>query len=140
MKKSILGLCLGLGLAFGATTTFASTPDGQTPAEETACDTFNGVAYGLCNAYCQAMDCDTGAYADDDACDAVALQFEDLTGEPLVCPDDGGQVGDGCRDQCDVEYKYSVEQCASQSTREQYFRCTVRATDRYDRCVERCSR
>lgn len=39
---------------------FAHTPDGETPAEETACDKYKGegARYGLCVAYCEAQDCD----------------------------------------------------------------------------------
>jgi hypothetical protein len=37
----------------------AKTPDGETPAEEDVCVAEEGVAYGLCNAYCEAMDCDS---------------------------------------------------------------------------------
>ncbi len=43
----------------------AQTADGQTPAEENICSTwgFTGKVSGLCNAYCEAMDCDAGIRA-----------------------------------------------------------------------------
>ena len=61
---------LRLGLFAGALTLVASapagaqpmelgTPDGQPPSMETVCDGQSGAAFGLCNAYCEAMDCDS---------------------------------------------------------------------------------
>ena len=70
---------------------FAKTPDGLTPAEETVCDEagYKGKAWGLCNAYCEAMDCDSAEpHASDKACEAVfknwlkAVDGEDI----LPCP------------------------------------------------------
>ena len=57
----ILTICL-LTLFAGAL--LGQTPDGQTPATETACELESGAAFGLCNAYCEAMDCDL-LYDDD---------------------------------------------------------------------------
>lgn len=54
----------------------AKTPDGQTPAEETVCDELSGALYGLCVAYCEAMDCDHGDHkASDEACERVLTNF-----------------------------------------------------------------
>jgi hypothetical protein len=59
---------------------------GQAVAEENACDGYKGAAYGLCNAYCEAMDCDSEAYnASEKACDVIYLRFEKLTGAPPPC-------------------------------------------------------
>ena len=60
MKKLIWAL--GFLVIFAGTAT-ASTADGLTPAEETVCDGagLTGALWGLCNAYCEAMDCDSGA-------------------------------------------------------------------------------
>lgn len=64
----------------------ASTPDGQTPSEETVCDGQTGAAYGLCNAYCEAMDCDSPApHASPTGCSRVAANYTRITGEPLPC-------------------------------------------------------
>ena len=38
-------------------TALAKTPDGVPPSLETVCDAETGAAYGLCTAYCEAMDC-----------------------------------------------------------------------------------
>ncbi len=52
------------------------TPDGQTPAEETVCDDALLSVWGLCNAYCEAMDCDSEArHASQRACDQVPANF-----------------------------------------------------------------
>ncbi len=65
---------------------FAKTPDGQTPSRETVCDNERGAAYGLCNAYCEAMDCtDPNQRASNQGCESVKNNFEKKTGRPLPC-------------------------------------------------------
>lgn len=62
------------------------TPDNQPPADETICDIYSGAAYGLCTAYCEAMDCDNpNVHASEAGCAAVRRNFERHTGSPLVC-------------------------------------------------------
>jgi hypothetical protein len=74
-------LCLGLG-----TVVSAQTPDGETPSQEDVCDGQKGAAFGLCNAYCEAMDCDSdNPNANAKACDRVKGNFERITGERLPC-------------------------------------------------------
>ena len=63
----------------------AQTPDGQTPAVETVCDGESGAAFGLCNAYCEAMDCDSSPEASQTACDTVQDLFIAITGRDLPC-------------------------------------------------------
>jgi len=64
----------------------AKTPDGQPPSQETVCDAETGAAFGLCNAYCEAMDCDSpNHHASDNACEHVKRNFERKTGRPLPC-------------------------------------------------------
>jgi len=64
----------------------ANTPDGKTPAVETVCDNEEGAAYGLCNAYCEAMDCtDPNQHASDKGCEAVKENFFKQTGRPMPC-------------------------------------------------------
>jgi hypothetical protein len=85
LKKSILILILAF-LTICTGTALASTPDGHTPAEETVCDNENGAAFGLCNAYCEAMDCDSPApHAAPVACSRVLAHFQRITGRPLPC-------------------------------------------------------
>jgi hypothetical protein len=84
MRRNILPALLLLTIP-----AMAKTPDGETPAEETVCDIYEGDAFGLCNAYCEAMDCDyESPNASPQACAAVARNFLRATGEELVC--DGG--------------------------------------------------
>jgi len=74
-------LLLSLGI-----TSHAKTPDGKTPAEETVCDGQKGAAYGLCNAYCEAMDCDNPDHkASQKACDKVLANYVKKTGESPPC-------------------------------------------------------
>ena len=65
---------------------FAKTPDGKPPSVETICDNEHGAAFGLCNAYCEAMDCtDPNQHASDQGCASVKANFEKKTGRPLPC-------------------------------------------------------
>jgi hypothetical protein len=59
---------------------WAQTPDGETPAEETDCDGLPGPLFGLCNAYCEAMDCDTGPNASTRACERVLANYHRHSG------------------------------------------------------------
>ena len=66
----------------------AKTGDGATPVAETVCDPFSydDQAFGLCNAYCEAMDCDSPfRRASDTACLKKAQRFEELTGTAPPC-------------------------------------------------------
>jgi hypothetical protein len=67
-------------------TLYAKTPDGVTPADEAICDLESGAAYGLCNAYCEAMDCDGDqTHASATACQRVQDRFTQKTGRDLPC-------------------------------------------------------
>lgn len=84
MQKYLCILALVL-LAF-AIPAVAKTPDGQTPSQETICDSYSGAAFGLCNAYCEAMDCDSPApHASATACSKVGSHFQRITGSNLPC-------------------------------------------------------
>jgi hypothetical protein len=73
-------------LVFGLVWTksvLAQTHDGQTPAEETVCDVFTGRAFGLCNAYCEAIDCDVYPGP---SCPVIREEFRKKTGlEVMPC-------------------------------------------------------
>lgn len=85
MRKIFPALAVGL-LLVPTGPLRAETPDGQTPAEETVCDSQIGAAYGLCTAYCEAMDCDSPApQASPTACSRVRGNYERITGQPLPC-------------------------------------------------------
>jgi hypothetical protein len=75
---ALLLICTGAALA--------QTPDGETPAQETVCDSENGAAFGLCNAYCEAMDCDSDdPQASETACTKVRSKFMNIAGHDLPC-------------------------------------------------------
>lgn len=85
MRKSLWILVLSV-LVIGTSSVSAKTPDGKTPSEETVCDNETGAAYGLCNAYCEAMDCtDPNQRASNKGCESVKKNFEKKTGRPLPC-------------------------------------------------------
>lgn len=72
----------------------AQTADGQTPAQESICDGLPGAQKGLCNAYCEAMDCNLGADASapPKACDKLRGNLQKITGNenasfPCDCPE-----------------------------------------------------
>jgi len=96
LTKAILPLCLLLTFAGAAA---AQTPDGSPPSQETVCDGQTGAAYGLCTAFCEAMDCDSDdPQASQTACDKVGAKFLTITGQapPCVvpaCPCVGGVPG-----------------------------------------------
>lgn len=57
----------------------ASTPDGQTPSREVVCSGLSGSQYGICNAYCEAMDCDSPNHkASNKACQNKIKQWDNL--------------------------------------------------------------
>ncbi|CAB9498252.1 unknown protein [Seminavis robusta] len=56
------------------------TPDDLPPALETWCDQYHGRDYGVCNAYCEAQDCE-GPNADKNSCDGLREKFLQSTGE-----------------------------------------------------------
>lgn len=77
--SALLLICTGAGFAQG-------TPDLMPPAMETVCDAETGAAYGLCNAYCEAMDCESDApSASATACDKVRTKFENIAGHNVPC-------------------------------------------------------
>ena len=80
---ALLLICSGIAVA--------QTPDLLTPSEETICDTETGAAFGLCNAYCEAMDCDSATpQASATACTKVKDKFANITGRTALpcetCP------------------------------------------------------
>ena len=84
---ALLLICTGAGIAQ------AQTPDGLPPALETVCDAETGAAYGHCNAYCEAMDCElandgdpsTEPHASANACAKVRAKFQQATGRDVPC-------------------------------------------------------
>jgi hypothetical protein len=55
----------------------AKTPDGAPPSVETVCSGLHGAAFGLCNAYCEAQDCDVHLRP---SCAHLLANFHRITG------------------------------------------------------------
>ena len=129
MRKATLLTALtiiGLFISLSAGPALAKTPDGETPAEETVCDGETGAAFGLCNAFCEAMDCDLlplfggdGAKspnASERACLRVLDNYIKLTAKtafPCQCPPPGTGAGTGtlgceCKDDLDCKEDMSL--------------------------------
>ena len=65
---------------------FSQAGDSIPPATETICDGCTGAAYGLCVAYCEAMDCDSdNPQASESACQRVYDNYLKITGSPPPC-------------------------------------------------------
>jgi len=94
-------LLLGLVMLATSAAYAQGTPDGETPAAEDICPLwgFTGTINGLCNAYCEAMDCDDAEpQASEQACTRVLGKIETALGEtPFpTCEDaDDDGVPDG---------------------------------------------
>ena len=92
MSSSLIrkGLALSAASIFAvslSSSVLAKTPDASTPSQETVCDVLDGKAWGLCNAYCEAIDCDDpNVHASNRACERIATNFERLTGGVFQLP------------------------------------------------------
>ena len=71
---------------------YAQTADGENPDQEDACALESGAAFGLCNAYCEAMDCEllgdgdpnTNPNASATACNKVKDKYIQLSGNAAL--------------------------------------------------------
>jgi len=108
----------------------AQTPDGLTPAQESICVGLSGAQWGLCNAYCEAMDCDDPAvHASETACERVLSRFEARSGgTAMPCIVGGGSDGDGVPD--------AEDNCMLVDNPEQYDGDRDGAGDRCDNCLD----
>jgi len=96
------------------------TPDGMPPSRETVCNGLSGAAFGLCNAFCEAQDCDVHPRP---SCDHLRRNFQKITGSsafpceatptptvtPAACGVTGGDPDSGtamCGGQCPLEFPF----------------------------------
>jgi hypothetical protein len=65
--------------------TYAETPDGEPPSVESVCEGLQGSAFGLCNSYCEALDCDSdNPKASQNACERVLVNFDEASGGAVM--------------------------------------------------------
>jgi len=98
MYRLVIACALALLVAL-AGTALTKTPDGQPPSTETSCTGLSGSARGLCNAYCQAQDCDVHPRP---SCEQLRKNFQRATGsskfpcDRVAC----GQSAPQCNGDC----------------------------------------
>ena len=89
MKKTVIISILCSVILFAGGIATAQTNDTQTPAEEWVCDSLlNGVndsLWGLCNAFCEAKDCDLLLKLDK-SCSQILNNFEKRSGGKISMP------------------------------------------------------
>ena len=141
LKKVKMGAfgVLGAVMFFAAgNNVFAiGTPHGETPAEEIVCDGLSGPSFGLCNAYCEAMDCDSDfPAASQSACDKVAGNFaKHSDGAPLPCEKvECPCVRYGFWDGLETRTNFCREQYGGVNPGTAQFRCNINTNT-----VPRCS-
>ena len=80
--KSILLLAVSLCVPYGISNALGA------PNTSDVCDSESGAAYGLCNAYCEAMDCDSDEpRASIQACDRIFDNYDKVVGGAPPCVD-----------------------------------------------------
>jgi hypothetical protein len=155
MKKLICLLALVLCFCVWSIS-YGETPDGDTPSEETVCDKagFTGALWGLCNAYCEATDCDNQSVnAADSACSKLYDNFISKSGgkEQLPCE----KFGKPCEKLCDEVHIDEIMICRAQHVKalkackddklcideanNMYLICSDNADVNADLCVADCN-
>jgi len=98
MYRLVIACVLALVVAL-AGNALTKTPDQQPPSTETSCNGLSAAARGLCNAYCQAQDCDVHPRP---SCERLRANFQRITGnsnfpcDRVAC----GQSGPQCDGDC----------------------------------------
>lgn len=148
MKRTMIGGIVCTVFAF-AGLVLGQTPDAQTPSQESVCDGLSGAAFGLCNAYCEAQDCDVHERP---SCERLRRNFLRVTGSSIFpcdarcgdgvvnqeeeeCDDGNNESCDGCSPECRREFCGDGVVCASQEEE-----CDDGNTVECDGCSPFCSR
>ena len=110
MKKTVWLLAMLFSLCAWSLA-YGETADGMTPAQESICDKagYTGALWGLCNAYCEAMDCDNKVVnAADAACDKVLDNFlAKSDGKLPICV----KYSKPCKQKCAEAYDEDKASC-----------------------------
>lgn len=89
IRRVIAGVLISLLCATAAT---------ANPGQASACSIYDGAAFGLCNAFCEAMDCEVGHQGK--ACGRVLGQFQNENGGLPICIDEDGDGVADSNDNC----------------------------------------
>ena len=89
---SVIAVCIAVAGAL-----LAKTPDGQPPSKENPCAGLSRSAFGICNAYCEAQDCDVHPRP---SCDKLRANWKKATGQDKL-PCDRVACGDSAAPTCD---------------------------------------
>jgi hypothetical protein len=128
-RHTLLGI-LFVSLSLLGLTATAGTADGVTPAVEDTCAKwgYTGKLNGLCNAYCEAMDCDSdNPHASQQACERV---FNNITG--LL----DGQSFPACSDTDGDGFPNGIDNCPSVANADQLDSDQDGIGDVCDNCIE----
>lgn len=108
-KFNIFNLIFVLAVALSFVLVLNSNARSQT----SACDGESGAAYGLCNAYCEAMDCDGAPQASQTACDKVESKYTNITGMTMPCEGASCQSNADCPEgeRCAVDPGTGIGSC-----------------------------
>ena len=110
----------------------AQTSDGETPAMESVCDDETGTLKGLCNAYCEAMDChlDEAIHAAQAACDRVLANYRKKSGDL-----DPPCLNAGCAATAAAHANAGYESCLADRTCDT---CNLLAKNTFDLIYDSC--
>lgn len=89
VKNKLVTFVFSICVVLFSTSVVAQTPDDLTPSQEMVCDSLlDGVSdnlWGLCNAFCEAKDCD-GLLKLDKSCSQLLNNFEKRSGGKISMP------------------------------------------------------
>lgn len=141
-SNKLRALCaVGLaGLFTGLPIAGAQTPDGETPAEEDVCSELSGAQYGLCNAYCEALDCHLPELTDSkQACETVLNNYRKHS-DGIDPPCVASACADECRDKATEEYLACLDQCGDDPKCKDLSEkdCLIRAKKSFISCLRPC--
>lgn len=122
---------------------WSKTPDGKTPAEELTCVGLSGAAFGLCNAFCEAQDCNIMDPSDwGKSCHELLGNYQEETGvggPPCFCGGGCALEFDACLDACADDDDPCCEiDCRNASSQCNFRCCFQNCRVSTARCIARC--
>jgi len=94
MKKNISHILFFILIVSFLFETLPASAGKRTPKEFGPCADQVGPAYGLCNAYCEALNCDDSEHrnASEKACRRLEEHYRNITGQEFPCKDENQAV------------------------------------------------